>query len=129
MKAWMGRWGPAVAIMTLIFIASAIPGSDLPSFDFGDTLVKKGGHMLGYALLSISYLHALNSVQRIGPARFVVAFCLTLLYAASDEWHQRFTPGRSPSLQDVIIDGAGGLIGLVSWHIARSYVAARNKAD
>jgi VanZ family protein len=129
MKAWIGHWRSAVAIMALIFIASAIPGSDLPSFGFVDTLVKKGGHMFGYALLSISYLHALNSVQSIRPARFVVAFCLTLLYAALDEWHQGFTPERSPSLQDVIIDGAGGLIGLALWHIIRSHVVSGHKAN
>ena len=129
MKIWTRRWGPAVAIMAIIFIASAIPGSDLPGFGFWDTLVKKGGHMFGYALLSASYLRALNSTPNLRPARFFFAFCLTMLYAASDEWHQKFTPGRSPSLQDVIIDGAGGLIGLALWYIIRTCVVARHKED
>ena len=119
MKEWTIRWGPAVAIMSFIFAASSIPGSDLPKLDFGDTLLKKGGHMVGYALLAASYLHALNGVRSIKPNRFVAAFCLTILYAASDEWHQGFTAGRNPSLLDVVIDAAGGLIGLFVWHAIR----------
>ena len=129
MKAWTRRWGPAVAIMSLIFIASEIPGSELPKFDFWDVLIKKGGHMIGYALLAASFLHALNNDQSIKPIRFVVAFCLTTLYAVSDEWHQGFTPGRTPSLLDVIIDGVGGLIGLALWYLIRTCVVARHKAD
>ncbi len=124
-KDWTIRWGPAVAIMSFIFVASSIPGSDLPKLDFGDTLLKKGGHMVGYALLAASYLHALNSFRSIKTIRFAAAFCLTILYAASDEWHQGFTPGRNPSLLDVIIDAAGGLIGLLVWHIIRT--AAQSK--
>ncbi len=128
MKAWIKRWGPAVVIMAIIFVASAIPGSGLPDFGYRDTLVKKGGHMLGYALLAVSYLHGLNNVPRGKTIRFAAAFCLTTLYAISDEWHQGFTPGRSPSFLDVIIDGAGGLIGLSVWHLIRTRVAARHKA-
>lgn len=120
MRDWAIRWGPAVAIMSFIFIASSIPGPELPKLDFGDTLLKKGGHMVGYALLAASYLHALNSVRSIKPIRFVAAFCLTILYAASDEWHQGFTPGRNPSLLDIVIDAAGGLIGLLVWHIIQT---------
>jgi len=129
MKAWTRRWGPAVAIMSLIFIASAIPGSELPKFDFWDVLIKKGGHMVGYALLAASFLHALHNDQSIKPIRFVVAFCLTMLYAVSDEWHQGFTPGRTPSLLDVIIDAAGGLIGLVVWHIIRKVSHASHRVS
>ena len=129
MKAWIGRWGPAVAVMSLIFIASAIPGFELPKFGFWDILVEKGGHMAGYALLAVSYLHALNNVQAIKPIRFVAAFCLTVLYAISDEWHQGFTPGRTPSFLDVIIDGVGGLIGIALWYLIQTYVVARQKAD
>jgi VanZ family protein len=125
MKVWISRWGPAAVIMSVIFIASAIPGSEMPKFGFWDFAVKKGGHMAGYALLALSYLHALNNAPGNRPFRLVAAFCLTVLYAVSDEWHQTFTPGRTPSLLDVIIDGAGGLIGIALWHIIRKRVESR----
>jgi VanZ family protein len=117
MKDWVIRWGPAAAIMFFIFVASSIPGSDLPKLDFGDTVLKKGGHMVGYALLAASFLHALNGIRSIKRFRFAVAFCLAILYAALDEWHQGFTQGRNPSFLDVVIDAAGALIGLLAWRI------------
>jgi VanZ family protein len=126
MKIWIRRLWPAVAVMSLIFIASGIPASDLPQFGFWDMIVKKGGHMTGYAMLSASYLYAINRSRSIRPLPFLASFCLTILYAVSDEWHQSFTPGRSPSLLDVLIDGTGGLIGLALWAWILTRIADRN---
>jgi len=129
MKTWVTRWGPAFAIMSFIFLASATPGSELPEFGIWDTLVYKGGHMTGYALLAASFMHALIHFRDNKTIRLLIAFCLTILYAASDEWHQGFTSGRSPTLQDVIIDGIGALIGLALWHLIQTHVVARHRAD
>jgi VanZ family protein len=112
MKTWLLRFGPALVIMALIFLASNTPGSELPSFGIGDLIVKKGGHMLGYALLAAAFYHALTNSKRSLHIYYIMSFCLTVMYAATDEWHQRFTPGRTPSIQDVGIDSIGGLIGL-----------------
>ena len=38
---------------------------------------------------------------------------LVFLYAASDEFHQSFVPTRTPLFSDVLIDTAGGAIGLL----------------
>jgi hypothetical protein len=48
------------------------------------------------------------------------AFALTLLYAASDEFHQGFVAGRHPSATDVAIDATGSLIALVAVGLIRS---------
>jgi VanZ family protein len=99
-------------VMGMIFIASATPGSDLPDLGGFDFLAKKGAHMLGYALLAAAYFHALNHGKKITKLRFAVAVSLVIFYAATDEWHQSFTPGRTPKFTDVCIDTIGGLIGL-----------------
>jgi hypothetical protein len=112
MKNWLYRWGPAILLMAIIFIASATPGSEIPGFGFWDLFAKKGGHLIGYALLAAAYYHALNKGKRAPKWLFVLALCMTALYAASDEWNQKFTPGRSPSLLDVGIDIAGGILGI-----------------
>jgi hypothetical protein len=104
MKNWLYRWGPALLFMAIIFMASATPGSEIPGFGFWDIFAKKSGHLIGYALLAAAYCHALNNGKRTPKWLFVLALCMTALYAASDEWHQKFTPGRSPSLLDVGID-------------------------
>jgi len=41
-------------------------------------------------------------------------------YAASDEWHQSFVPGRSASVGDFLLDGAGiALVLIVHWALTR----------
>jgi VanZ family protein len=112
MTSWIYRWGPAIVIMSIIFVASSTPGSDIPGFGYWDMFFKKGGHMLGYALLASAVYHALNNSKRSIKLRFVLVLCIVALYAASDEFHQRFTPGRTPSFRDIGIDVAGGLIGI-----------------
>jgi VanZ family protein len=119
MKAWILRFGPALAIMALIFTASSTSGSDLPSFGIWDLLVKKGGHMTGYALLAAAYYHALSYQKKSARVCYFIAFCLAVVYAATDEWHQQFTPGRTPSIRDIGIDAMGGCIGLVLLSLIR----------
>ena len=105
--------------MVFIFGASATPGSALPKFGAWDLVVKKGGHLLGYALLSAAYFRALDKDKGFRPSQLFASLCLTILYAASDEFHQRFTPGRNASPWDVCIDTIGGLAGLTILCLAR----------
>jgi VanZ family protein len=119
MKPWMYRWGPPILLMAIIFFASATPGSDIPKFGYWDMLVKKGGHMLGYALLAIALYHALNNGRRSTKLLFVLALGIVALYAGSDEFHQRFTPGRTASLRDVGIDVTGALIGITTLRLVQ----------
>lgn len=46
------------------------------------------------------------------PGRLLGIFLIGLLYAASDELHQSFVPGRSPSGFDLMLDGLGLLAGI-----------------
>ncbi len=97
-------------MMALIFAFSATPGKNLPDLGLWDRLFKKGGHMAGYGMLAVSYWHALGWK----PQRAWLAWLLALLYAASDELHQSLTPGRFPSLQDVLLfDNLGAALGLL----------------
>jgi VanZ family protein len=110
MKGYFRRLGPALIVMGIIFLSSGAPLSALPSFGIWNFLVYKAAHICGYALLAAAFYHALNGGR--GAARIRIAFYLTVLYALSDEWHQRFVSGRNCSLQDVGIDAIGALIGL-----------------
>ena len=40
--------------MVIIYLASGTPSTSLPDYGVWDTVIKKGGHMLGYALLFAS---------------------------------------------------------------------------
>jgi VanZ family protein len=48
-----------------------------------------------------------------------LAATLVFAYAASDEFHQVFVPGRTALVTDVLIDTSGGLIGLTLLYLAR----------
>jgi hypothetical protein len=114
-KTRLRRWLPAIILMTAIFVASSTPGNDIPGFGGWDTIVKKGGHMTGYALLTISYLYALGNSRKGNWLILVLAILLAVLFAASDEFHQSFTPGRISSVADVCIDALGAVIGTLIW--------------
>ena len=115
MRAW--KWGPSLLVMALIFLASSTPGSELPSFGIWDTLVKKGGHILGYALLGAAYLHGLTFARSLCRRSLFLAILFAGLYAITDELHQSFTPGRTPSPIDVGIDTIGAAlgVGVLAW--------------
>jgi len=38
------------------------------------------------------------------------SFSFTSIYGLSDEFHQHFVPGRSPSVLDLVVDGLSGLV-------------------
>jgi VanZ family protein len=103
--------------MALIFAVSGTPADRIPKVGVWDQLVKKGGHMLAYALLTILWLRPL---ERRSPARRAafLACGISLLYAISDEYHQTFVPGRNGNGVDVMIDGVGILGALWGWHWA-----------
>ncbi len=108
------RWLPAVLIMAAIFLFSSIPSKEMPSFGVVDFLVKKSGHMLGYALLGFAYLRAVNAHPARSNWAYLAALLAVMLYAFSDEFHQSFVPGRNSSIIDVAIDTAGACLGMIA---------------
>jgi len=83
----------------------------MPGFGWVDFLVKKGGHLTGYALLALANLHALGW----DPKRRLPAWLIAVAYSALDEFHQSFVPGRNATLMDVGIDALGAALALFIW--------------
>ncbi len=110
-------WLPLIAWMGIIFWFSSQPQPiDLPE-PWLETLVGKIGHTIGYAGLALLWWRALT-VYRVRSERRTVAlaFLLTVLYAASDEYHQTVVLGRSGNLVDVLIDATGATLSLWLLH-------------
>jgi len=79
--------------------------------------VRKAAHLTEFAILAWLWWRALRKPVRRDPRpwswRFAgVALLAVVLYAASDELHQRFVANRTASVRDVCIDSAGGALGL-----------------
>ncbi len=110
------RWLPALAMMSLIFLASSMPASRLPYFGLLDRFLKAGGHAIGYGFLSLAYFYALPPRLSAGY-RMLMSLVMSLLFALSDEFHQSFVEGRTSSLGDVAIDGIGAAVALLLFSV------------
>ena len=53
--------------------------------------------------------------------RGCMALGITAAYAATDEFHQLFVPGRAGRVTDVLIDSAGAFLALLAIHIILYY--------
>ena len=107
-----GAWLAVLAWAAAILIATSIPGRDLPrAFSGADKLVHLAiygglGALVGRALRSGSHWRSLG-------ASTIVAVGAVALFAAVDEWHQDFIPGRSSDRIDWLADVVGATTGLV----------------
>ena len=89
-------WGPAIVWMALIFVLSS-QSSDGRHSDLV-LVLRKGAHVCEYLILTVLLRRCVR------PS---LAALIALGYAASDEWHQTFVPGREGVPRDVAIDGIG----------------------
>ena len=122
-KTQLLNWVPALVVMGVIFWFSAQSGEELPVFSWADKIVKKSGHVIGYALLAFWYWYALG----LQSNRRWLAWLLAVLYAATDEYHQSFVPYRGPSIWDVLIfDNLGALL---SFWLTNIYINKQKRPD
>ena len=120
LKGFLWRWGPALALMAVIFVASAQPKVVVPQFGSFDFPVKKLAHVITYGLLGIAYLHGLAPGQRPTLRLAIAAALMAAAYGATDEFHQSFVAGRGAGPADVAIDTLGAMGGLaLQWLLAR----------
>jgi VanZ family protein len=110
--AALGRFGPALALMALIFFLSAQPDLSSGLGDW-DMVLRKLAHMTEYALLYALWRYALPDAPAWVPAAIAIG------YAATDEFHQSFVEGRHGTPVDVLIDSIGVLVGWLTWHRLR----------
>jgi len=124
MRDLIWRWLPVLLGMGLIFFLSSqpvLPKAPDPLMDF---LTKKGAHFSEYFVLAMLLARAVRGAS-FGWREMGLAFCLALGYAISDEFHQRFVPGRTPSPWDVAIDATGAAVGLSVLTRFRPYTLKR----
>lgn len=74
-------------------------------------IIRKLAHFSIYACMGICWTNFLYSINLSKKQCFVIAILMCFLFAASDEWHQTFVPGRSGELLDVGLDTLGAMIG------------------
>ena len=58
----------------------------------------------------------------------LIPWGIAALYAAADEFHQLFVPGRSGQVSDVMLDSAGALAGLLILALVRKIIVRRRNS-
>ena len=122
----MGRvlrlWAPVIAYMAAIFYVSSLPQPVVPPG--GD----KPWHLLAYLGLGVVTVRAVAGglAASIDWRIAVVAIAIAGGYAATDEFHQIFVPGRSADVNDLLADTVGVVLGTGlcwAWSRFRSHKA------
>lgn len=108
---------PMLFVMGLIFVLSGIPGERLVLPDIVN--IDKAAHMAVYCLLALTVFWAFG--DRL-PARYprlvpLLVILISTAYGVTDEFHQSFVPNRTPSVFDVLADGAGAVLACGLWVI------------
>ena len=84
-------------------------------------------HFVEYGGLAFLLCRALLGEGLGWTAALAVALVATSAYGASDEWHQRFTPGRSADVRDWEADSLGAAVGLMGYVLASKTVYTWSK--
>lgn len=93
------------------------------------TPVRKAAHMSEYCLLALSLSLPLSLWGIRGRSRFFLTLVFCAAFAGSDEFHQSFVGGRSPSLRDVGIDSLGAAIGCFAVVLGSLFKSRRYSAS
>ncbi|MBM7095657.1 VanZ family protein [Bacillus sp. H-16] len=83
---------------------------------FVEFFIRKGAHVFVYFVLAVLVYRVVRLWlgDRI-PEAAVIAILCTTLYAAYDEVRHYFHPNRSGMVEDVLLDMAGGAVGVLCW--------------
>ncbi|MEK7113133.1 MAG: VanZ family protein [Patescibacteria group bacterium] len=112
MKTILKLWGPPVIWAVVIFLLSARPVIPASQIFWKDFLLKKSAHVIEYAIFaSLTY----RALKETGVKKYnagLLAILLAVIYGATDEFHQSFTPGREPRVRDVFFDTIGAILSI-----------------
>ena len=116
----MKYWAPPLLYMALIFAISSMKQPPFPMPEFEWLTIDKIYHFIEYAILGGLVARAfLKAKPSVVPSQLVwgLAAVLSILYGASDEWHQTFVPGRLATVADWVADVLGSIAGVLGAYL------------
>ncbi len=119
MREGLRPWRRVAAWATLILVATTVP---LPAGSAGwlaDLPVDKVVHGVLYGGLGWLVATTLRRTGRGGRLALFAALVCGMAFAAGDELHQRWVPGRAPELADWTADVVGLAAGMLSAVVLR----------
>ena len=124
---WFTLWLPVIAYMAMLFGFSSVSTLPEPPGQISYYEV----HVGAYAVLALLTARALakGRLRNVTARVICAAILISALYGVSDEYHQRFVPGREFDGFDMFADAIGSVIGAVAvwaWSIIRRRSEARH---
>jgi len=108
---------PAILAMAALFKLSTLPGNDplLNSIHLSDKIE----HFIAYFVLGITFCIWIPSKKWFAkPVVYgVIVIVLCTLFGISDEYHQKFVPGRSCDLYDLAVDSTASVIAVFAYFL------------
>ncbi|MBE6049629.1 MAG: teicoplanin resistance protein VanZ [Clostridium sp.] len=80
-------------------------------------VLRKIAHAVEYFILAILFANMFFCFGLKGKKAVIYILFGVLFYAVLDELHQLYIPKRESSVVDVLIDFAGGLLGLIVYYL------------
>jgi len=110
------------------------PGGISAILETLEVLVRKSAHFAIFSVLGFCTAFAVRQVADGKRRVFLVSSGWCAFYAATDEFHQYFVPGRACMWQDWLIDVAGVLLGVgaafvLFWLMDKMREKRRDKPD
>ena len=78
-----------------------------------ESIIRKIAHFSIYTVVGFLLMGLLSTYKLRDKWRMIITIVIGILYAISDEFHQSFSPGRSPKVTDVYIDTLGIILGVL----------------
>jgi VanZ family protein len=100
----------ATAGFLLPLLRKLFPQTSLETLLFLHFLIRKSGHFVEYFIFGLLVLRAIRGQRHGWALRWgLAALVIAAAYAALDEFHQSFVPGRTASPWDSLLDTTGAL--------------------
>ena len=122
-RALLRAIAPLLLMGVIFYFSAQTSSGDHP---WWDVIVRKLGHVTGYALLTALWWWALRGVT---ARPLLIAVCIAFAYACTDEFHQTFVSGRTGTPVDVAIDSIGMAIAALLIRTRRPSRGDRGQVD
>jgi VanZ family protein len=112
---------PLVVYWIVLFTATSLPASNLPSVDVSDKIKHFSAFFGLSVLLSLTLLYQ-GKVLLFKKYFLAAALVICSIYGLLDEFHQSFVPGRNSEFLDWVADFLGAAAGvLLVYYLLKKY--------
>ena len=115
-----------VASMVMKFPEATIgkPNIQFSNFNY---YVRKNAHFFQYFIFSIFLCAAIRDFKLYKTSEIFIVLFLMLFFPVMDEFIQKFVPGRTSAVLDIVIDFSGGTLAMILSNISYKLSSKFNK--